>query len=111
MADRMVMASGLSSAFRWSDINGRSRETSHRTSNTPPEEKLKDSLSEVSPVGEEEQVTELKPSDGRGWKITCQQPGGVDFSCCGSALHHLLQVESFGGAGASSCHVTSKTRA
>lgn len=54
LAARMVMASGLSSAFSRSDINGRSRETWHMTSNTPPEQKWKDWVSEVSPVGQKE---------------------------------------------------------
>lgn len=45
----MVMASGLSSAVRRSDINGLSRQMLHRTSNTPLEAKLKHSVREVSP--------------------------------------------------------------
>lgn len=43
------MASGLSSAVSRSDINGLSRQMLHRTSDTPSEPKLKDSVREVSP--------------------------------------------------------------
>lgn len=37
MAERMVMARGLSSAFSRSGTSGRSREMPHMTSNTPLE--------------------------------------------------------------------------
>lgn len=57
------MASGLSSAFSRSDINGRSRETWHMTSSTPLEQKWKDWVSEVSPVGQRERVTQVKGSE------------------------------------------------
>lgn len=108
LADRMVMASGLSSAFSRSDINGRSREMRHMTSKTPLELKLKESASEASPVGYKELVTGLERPDGcvNGRSLPCQQTNGVDLSRYSSALHRLLRVHSLGGAGANSCHVT-----
>lgn len=52
VADRIVMTSGLSSAFSWSDINGLSREMLHMTSNTPEEQTGKHSVNEVLPGDE-----------------------------------------------------------
>lgn len=49
VADTMVMTSGLSSAFIWSDINVLSRETLHTTSNTPHEQTGKRRVTDVSP--------------------------------------------------------------
>lgn len=49
VADRIVMTSGLSSAFSRSDINGLSREMLHMTSYTPDEYSGKHSVTEVSP--------------------------------------------------------------
>lgn len=49
LADKIVMTSGLSSAFSWSDINGLSREMLYMTSNTPDEQTGKRSVNEVSP--------------------------------------------------------------
>lgn len=48
-AEKIVMTSGLSSAFSWSDSSSLSREMLHRTSDTPAN--LSDNLSvnEVSP--------------------------------------------------------------
>ena len=50
VADKMVMTSGFSSAFSWSDSNGLSREMLHMTSNTPAEQSGKHSVNEVSPA-------------------------------------------------------------
>lgn len=49
VADKIVITSGLRSAFNWSDINGLSREMLQINSNTPDEQTGKLSVNEVSP--------------------------------------------------------------
>lgn len=59
VADKIVMTSGLSSAFSWSDTNGLSREILHMISNTPDERIGKSSVTEVSP-GSQKKITHYK---------------------------------------------------
>lgn len=49
MADKIVITSGLSSAFSWSDISGSSREMLKMISKTPEEQTGMFSVSEFSP--------------------------------------------------------------
>lgn len=92
------MASGLSSALSWSDSNGLSRETLHKSSTTPEEAQRKDSLSQVSPVGDAwldvytRMMMELKQTLVQ---LASQETSRADFSRCGVASAAVLQPVSF----------------